>query len=151
MREDATVVDLTRSKVTVEMLTETKITCTSEEKVITDAYILTHSHTHTHTYTYIHTPHTYTPPTLTSHTHTHALLPPSHLTHTPPTLTSHTHTHQDLYLYYFLLLHPGRTIVFVNSIDCLQRVRAIFDLLGQRPLPLHAHMQQRQRLKNLDR
>ena len=138
LREDATVVDLTRSKVTVEMLTETKITCTSEEKVIMD----TSPHAHIHIHTYTHT-------TNSSHT-------PSHLshTHTHHTNSSHPHPHtpsQDLYLYYFLLLHPGRTIVFVNSIDCLQRVRAIFDLLGQRPLPLHARMQQRQRLKNLDR
>ena len=33
LREDAHLVDLTRSKVTVETLTETKITCTIEEKV----------------------------------------------------------------------------------------------------------------------
>ena len=33
LKEDAHLVDLTRSKVTVETLTETKITCTVEEKV----------------------------------------------------------------------------------------------------------------------
>jgi hypothetical protein len=33
LKENAHLVDLTRSKVTVETLTETKITCTSEEKV----------------------------------------------------------------------------------------------------------------------
>ncbi len=65
--------------------------------------------------------------------------------HSPPAPT------QDLHLYHFLLLHPGRTIVFVNSIDCLQRLRALLELLEMKPLPLHAQMQQRQRLKNLDR
>lgn len=58
---------------------------------------------------------------------------------------------QDLYLYYFLLVYPGRTLVFVNSIDCLQRVRSLLELLQFQPLPLHARMQQRQRLKNLER
>ena len=33
LKEDAHLVDLTRSKVTVETLTETKITCATEEKV----------------------------------------------------------------------------------------------------------------------
>ncbi|XP_064388325.1 ATP-dependent RNA helicase DDX24-like [Halichondria panicea] len=89
LKDDAKIVDLTGSKITVRTLTETKITCTAEEK--------------------------------------------------------------DLHLYHFLLLHPGRTIVFVNSIDCLQRLRALLELLEMKPLPLHAHMQQRQRLKNLDR
>ncbi len=58
---------------------------------------------------------------------------------------------QDVYLYYFLLLYSGRTLVFVNSIDCLQRLRSLLELLRLSPFPLHAHMQQRQRLKNLER
>ncbi len=58
---------------------------------------------------------------------------------------------QDVDLYYFLLLYSGRTLVFVNSIDCLQRLRSLLELLRLSPLPLHAHMQQRQRLKNLER
>lgn len=58
---------------------------------------------------------------------------------------------KDLYLYYFLLLYPGRTLIFCNSIDCVRRLRSILALLGYDPLPLHASMHQRQRLKNLDR
>ncbi len=58
---------------------------------------------------------------------------------------------QDVFLYYFLLRYPGRTVVFVNTIKCLQRLRGMLDLLQLNPLPLHANMQQRQRLKNLDR
>lgn len=58
---------------------------------------------------------------------------------------------KDWYLYYFLQRHPGRTIVFCNSIDCVKRLGQLFSLLGCNPRPLHAHMNQRQRLKNLER
>lgn len=58
---------------------------------------------------------------------------------------------QDVYLYYFLKNYPGRTLVFTNSKDCIRRLVSIFTLLQCEPLPLHADMHQRQRLKNLDR
>ncbi|KAK3767116.1 hypothetical protein RRG08_017989 [Elysia crispata] len=58
---------------------------------------------------------------------------------------------KDYFLYYFLCQHPGRTLVFANSKDCLRRLVAVFTLLQCSPLPLHADMHQRQRLKNLDR
>ncbi|KAK2167677.1 hypothetical protein LSH36_25g03069 [Paralvinella palmiformis] len=58
---------------------------------------------------------------------------------------------KDIYLYYFLYKYPGRTLVFANSKDCIRRLVSIFNLLGCCPLPLHADMHQRQRLKNLDR
>ena len=58
---------------------------------------------------------------------------------------------QFLYLYHFLLLYKGRTLVFVNSISTLQKLRSLLELLQLHPLPLHARMQQRQRLKNFDR
>ncbi|CAN7941394.1 unnamed protein product [Ixodes pacificus] len=58
---------------------------------------------------------------------------------------------KDSRLYYFLLAHPGRTLVFCNSIDSVRRLVSVLDLLQCNPLPLHAQMQQRQRLKNLDR
>jgi superfamily II DNA/RNA helicase len=29
---------------------------------------------------------------------------------------------KDVYLYYFLELYPGRTIIFTNSIDCVRRL-----------------------------
>ena len=60
-------------------------------------------------------------------------------------------TEKDLYLYYFLQQHPGRTIVFCNSIDCVRRLVNLFGLLNTEPLGLHAQMHQKQRLKNLDR
>ncbi|CAD7012802.1 unnamed protein product [Ceratitis capitata] len=58
---------------------------------------------------------------------------------------------KDYYLYYFLERHPGRTIVFCNSIDCVKRLATLFGLLECAPLPLHANMVQKQRLKNLER
>lgn len=58
---------------------------------------------------------------------------------------------KDLYLYYFLQRHPGRTIVFCNSIDCVKRLGQLFGLLNCQPRPLHAQMNQKQRLKNLEK
>lgn len=60
-------------------------------------------------------------------------------------------TEKDYYLFYFLQQHPGRTIVFCNSIDCVRRLGNLFGLLACHPLPLHANMVQKQRLKNLER
>ncbi|XP_052774075.1 ATP-dependent RNA helicase DDX24-like [Mya arenaria] len=58
---------------------------------------------------------------------------------------------KDIYLYYFLRQYPGRTLVFANSKDCIRRLVSVFTILQCRPLPLHADMHQRQRLKNLDK
>ncbi|KAI7875570.1 P-loop containing nucleoside triphosphate hydrolase protein [Lichtheimia hyalospora FSU 10163] len=58
---------------------------------------------------------------------------------------------KDLYVYYFVTRYPGRTIIFVNSIDAIRRLIPVFKLLNIEVLGLHAQMQQRQRLKNLDR
>ena len=60
-------------------------------------------------------------------------------------------TEKDYYLYYFVKSHPGRTVVFCNSIDCVRRLANLFSLLDVTPLPLHAQLHQKQRLKNLDR
>jgi ATP-dependent RNA helicase DDX24/MAK5 len=54
-------------------------------------------------------------------------------------------------MYYFLARYPGRTLVFVNSIDCIRRLVPLFAQLKLPVYGLHAQMQQRQRLKNLDR
>ncbi|KAJ8978272.1 hypothetical protein NQ317_003056 [Molorchus minor] len=58
---------------------------------------------------------------------------------------------KDYYLYYFLKKHPGKTLVFCNSIGCVKRLCNLLNLLECHPLPLHASMPQRQRLKNLER
>lgn len=60
-------------------------------------------------------------------------------------------TEKDLYLYYFLLRYPGRTLIFVNSIDSIRRLLPLFSTLQVPVFPLHSQLQQKQRLKNLDR
>ncbi|XP_040572859.1 ATP-dependent RNA helicase DDX24 [Lepeophtheirus salmonis] len=58
---------------------------------------------------------------------------------------------KDYFLYYILVQHPGRTMVFCNSIDCVRRLVNLFQYLLVEPLGLHAQMHQKQRLKNLER
>lgn len=58
---------------------------------------------------------------------------------------------QDVYLYYFLLRYPGRTLVFLSSIDGIRRLVPLLELLGLPTFALHSQLEQRQRLKNLDR
>ncbi|XP_029982150.1 ATP-dependent RNA helicase DDX24 [Sphaeramia orbicularis] len=58
---------------------------------------------------------------------------------------------KDFFLYYFLLQYPGRTMVFANSIDCIKRLNSLLIIMDCNPLPLHANMHQKQRLKNLER
>ncbi|KAJ9476914.1 ATP-dependent RNA helicase MAK5 [Pseudozyma hubeiensis] len=58
---------------------------------------------------------------------------------------------KDLYLYYFLLRYPGRTLVFVNSIDGIRRLTPLLAQLNVVCYPIHSQLQQKQRLKNLDR
>ena len=60
---------------------------------------------------------------------------------------------KDFYVYALLLQQPADTklILFVNAISCLRRLSSILTLMTLPVYPLHAEMQQRQRLKNLDR
>ena len=58
---------------------------------------------------------------------------------------------KDLMLYYVLCRYEGKTIVFVNSIDAIRRLVPILSHLFENVYGLHAEMQQKQRLKNLDR
>jgi ATP-dependent RNA helicase DDX24/MAK5 len=58
---------------------------------------------------------------------------------------------KDVYLYYFLLRYPGRSLVFLSAIDGIRRLMPLLDLLNVKAFPLHSQLEQRQRLKNLDR
>lgn len=59
---------------------------------------------------------------------------------------------KDLYMYYYLQQHKGESaIVFCNSITCTKRVSSMLEFLKLRNQCLHSKMQQRQRLKSLDR
>ena len=62
-----------------------------------------------------------------------------------------TEDEKIVYLAYFLLHHPGRSVIFVNSIALTHRLCSLLTLLNFTPLPLHAGKQQRQRLKYLER
>ncbi|CAA7403274.1 unnamed protein product [Spirodela intermedia] len=59
---------------------------------------------------------------------------------------------KEAYLYYILSVHGhGRTIVFCTSIAALRRISSLLRILGIRMWTLHAQMQQRARLKAIDR
>jgi ATP-dependent RNA helicase DDX24/MAK5 len=59
---------------------------------------------------------------------------------------------KDLYMYYFLSQKKSQSaIIFCNSITCTKRVSSMLDFLKIKNQCLHSKMQQRQRLKALDR
>ncbi|CAL9092536.1 unnamed protein product [Musa textilis] len=59
---------------------------------------------------------------------------------------------KEAYLYYILSVHgQGRTIIFCTSIAALRRISSVLRILGINALTLHAQMQQRARLKAIDR
>jgi len=58
---------------------------------------------------------------------------------------------KDVYLYYFLLRYPGRSLVFLSSIDGIRRLVPLLELLNLKAYPLHSQLEQKQRLRNLDR
>uniref|UniRef100_A0A0K8T2W3 ATP-dependent RNA helicase n=1 Tax=Lygus hesperus TaxID=30085 RepID=A0A0K8T2W3_LYGHE len=62
-----------------------------------------------------------------------------------------TFDEKDFYLFYLLSLYREHTLVFCNSISAVRRLASLLTHLGRPPFPLHANMQQRQRLKNLDK
>lgn len=63
-----------------------------------------------------------------------------------------TNDDKDLYTYYFLQNHMGEsTIIFVNSITCIKRLSSMLGILQITHRSLHSKMQQRARLKHLDR
>ncbi|XP_075523833.1 LOW QUALITY PROTEIN: DEAD-box ATP-dependent RNA helicase 13-like [Primulina tabacum] len=59
---------------------------------------------------------------------------------------------KDAYLYYILSIHgQGRAIVFCTSISALRRISSLLRILGVNVWTLHSEMQQRARLKAVDR
>jgi len=58
---------------------------------------------------------------------------------------------KDHWLYWLLLKKRGRAIVFVNAISCALRLNGLLAPLELPVQSLHANLQQRQRLKHLDR
>jgi len=58
---------------------------------------------------------------------------------------------KELFLYSVLSTNPGRVLVFANAISYVRRLASIFKNLDIPIYPLHADMQQKQRLKSMDR
>lgn len=74
----------------------------------------------------------------------------------PSTLAEHLvrckQEEKDLYLYYLIQQKRGESlIVFCNAITATRRLTSLLDFLKIKNYCLHSKMQQRQRLKNLDR
>lgn len=60
-------------------------------------------------------------------------------------------TERDLYLYYFLLMYSGSTLVFANSIDSVKRLVPLLNNLKIPAFSIHSSMIQKQRLRALER
>ncbi|XYA02501.1 ATP-dependent RNA helicase [Meyerozyma guilliermondii] len=58
---------------------------------------------------------------------------------------------RDLYLYYFLLMYPGSTLVFANAIDSVKRLVPFLTNLNIPTFSIHSSMIQKQRLRALER
>lgn len=59
---------------------------------------------------------------------------------------------KDLYLYYYLQEKRGQSvIIFCNAITATRRLNSLLDFLKIKNQCLHSKMQQKQRLKSLDR
>ncbi|CEF68644.1 ATP-dependent RNA helicase DDX24 [Strongyloides ratti] len=60
---------------------------------------------------------------------------------------------KDTNVIYLLKRYPGRTLIFTNSVDASKRLYGILTKLKFNPIPclLHAKMDQKARLKNLER
>lgn len=57
---------------------------------------------------------------------------------------------KDLYLYYFTLVYPGKTIVFVNSIDAVKRILPLLRELNMAAYAVYSEMIQKQRLRSIE-
>ncbi|KAI5951466.1 MAK5 [Candida jiufengensis] len=58
---------------------------------------------------------------------------------------------RDLYLYYFLLMYKGTTLVFANSIDSVKRLVPLLNNLKIPTFAIHSSMIQKQRLRSLEK
>lgn len=57
---------------------------------------------------------------------------------------------RDLMLYYFLLIFPGNTLVFANSIDSVKRLKPLLNSMNIPAVAIHSSMMQKQRLRSLE-
>lgn len=60
-------------------------------------------------------------------------------------------TERDLYLYYFVLMYPGSTLVFANSVESVRRLVPLLANLNIPAFSIHSSMIQKQRLRALEK
>lgn len=60
-------------------------------------------------------------------------------------------TERDLYLYYFVYMYPGSTLVFANSVESVRRLVPLLENLQIPAFAIHSAMIQKQRLRSLER
>ena len=58
---------------------------------------------------------------------------------------------RDLYVYYFLMMYPGQTLIFCNAIDSVKKLNSYLNFLNVSSFQIHSSMTQKNRLKNLER
>lgn len=58
---------------------------------------------------------------------------------------------RDLYLYYFIHMYPGSTLVFANSVESVRRLVPLLENLQVPAFAIHSSMMQKQRLRSLER
>lgn len=58
---------------------------------------------------------------------------------------------RDLYLYYFVLMYPGSTLVFANSVESVRRLVPLLENLKIPAFSIHSAMIQKQRMRALER
>ncbi|KAK6739641.1 hypothetical protein RB195_008251 [Necator americanus] len=58
---------------------------------------------------------------------------------------------KDTTIVYLLERYKGRSLIFTNSVDATRRMYGILKLLKLQPLMIHAKMEQKARLKNLEK
>ena len=58
---------------------------------------------------------------------------------------------RDLFVYYFITMYPGTTLVFCNAIESVKKLNAFLNQLKINTYQIHSSMTQKNRLKNLER
>lgn len=58
---------------------------------------------------------------------------------------------RDLFVYYFITMYPGTTLVFCNAIESVKKLNAYLNQLKINTYQIHSSMTQKNRLKNLEK
>ncbi|CDO93223.1 unnamed protein product [Kluyveromyces dobzhanskii CBS 2104] len=58
---------------------------------------------------------------------------------------------RDLYVYYFIMMYPGTTLVFCNAIDSVKKLNAFLNNLKISSFQIHSSMAQKNRLNSLEK